>query len=76
MQNRFDNWSINLLKCIPTNASMMATEKYSFEQAIIDLKYNKEFEISKEPNRPLSIWHNGFLEACRNPDLIINELKR
>ena len=44
--------------------------------AISELKANKEFEVSNDSKRPLSIWHNGFLEACLNPHLIINELNR
>ncbi len=40
-----------------------------------EFKKNKEFEISKNSNYPLSIWHNGFMEICENPDLLLNELK-
>ena len=76
MQIRQDQWSWNLINCIATNPHTMSTKNHSTAPAIIDLKINREFEISKDADKPLSIWHNGFLEACRNPNLIINELKK
>lgn len=76
MQFRQDHWSWNLINSIPTNQHKMATKKYSIAPTVSELKTNREFEISKDVDRPLSIWHSGFLDACRNPNLIIDELKK
>ena len=75
MQFRHDDWSYNLCKAIPVNASEMATKKYKHTAPDIkDLKENKEFEISRNPNYPLSIWYGGFIEACKNYSKIKAEL--
>ena len=76
MQFRQDSWAKNLTRTIVTNAHTMSTKNYTVAPDIADIKRNKEFEVSKDSDKPLSIWHNGFLEACRNPKLIINELKQ
>jgi hypothetical protein len=74
MQFRQDNWSRNLTNTITTNALSMSTKNHTVAPMISDIKAKKEFEVSKDIDKPLSIWHNGFLEACRNPELIIDEL--
>jgi hypothetical protein len=71
-----DQWAWNLINCIATDPGKMASKNYSIAPTISDLKTNREFEISKDINRPLSIWNSGFLDACRNPKLIIDELKK
>jgi len=76
MQFRQDNWARNLTNTITTNAYTMSTKNHTAAPMISDIKTNKEFEVSKDIDKPLSIWHNGFLEACRNPKLIIDELKK
>jgi len=76
MQFRQDNWSWNLINCIATNSHSMSTKNHTTAPNISDLKTNREFEVSRESDKPLSIWHSGFLDACRNPNLIINELKK
>lgn len=75
MQFRHDGWSSNLCKTIPVNANKMATRKYKHTAPVIsDLKVNKEFEVSNDPDYPLSIWYCGFIEACKNYDKIKSEL--
>jgi NAD-dependent SIR2 family protein deacetylase len=75
MKFRTDSWANNLTNTIVTNASTMSTKNNIAAPDIELIKNNKEFEVSKDLDMPLSIWHNGFLEACRNPNLITNELK-
>lgn len=76
MQFRQDNWARNLTNTITTNAHTMSTKNHTAAPMISDIKTNKEFEVSKDIDKPLAIWHNGFLEACRSPKLIIDELKK
>jgi hypothetical protein len=78
MQYRYnaDQWAWNLINCIATDPGKMASKNCPVAPTISDLKTNREFEISKDIERPLSIWHSGFLDACRNPKLIIDELKK
>ena len=75
MQFRQDLWATSLTRTITTNAFTMSTRKHTAAPDIESIKNNKEFEVSKDTDKPLSIWHNGFLEACRNSNLIIKELK-
>ena len=75
MQFRCDDWSYNLCKAIPVNASEMATKQYKHAATSIeDLKKNNEFEVSRNQNYPLSIWYGGFIEACKNYSKIKAEL--
>lgn len=74
MQFRMDTWSYNLLNTIMTNPHTMSTKNHVAAPHISDIKRNNEFEVSVDSNKPLSIWHNGFLDACKNPNLILNEL--
>lgn len=76
MQFRQDSWANNLTNTITTNAHTMSTKNHSAAPMVSEMKKNKEFEVSKDIDKPLSIWHNGFLEACRNSQLIIDELKK
>ena len=76
MRWRRDPWSRNLRETI-RNAPDMATRKFIHATPMIsELKENKEFEVSTDPSCPLSIWHGGFMEACKNYDLIKNELEQ
>jgi hypothetical protein len=43
---------------------------------VFNLKSANEFELSDEPNTPLYIWYNGFLEACRHPEKFLHNLQR
>ena len=76
MQFRQDNWAIQLSNTISVNKDNMSTWKYISAPEIRQVKIEKNFEVSKDVNRPLSIWHNGFLEACRNPQLILEEFQK
>ena len=73
MNFRNDEWSKNLLKTIPTNSYDFIASNSKYHPTIRDLR-PKSIEFSKNPKYPLSIWHHGFLNACDNPDKIINEL--
>ena len=48
---------------------------YSFPNNVTRLKAEKEFELSTDPKRPLAIWYGGMLDACRNADKIVRELR-
>jgi hypothetical protein len=77
MQFRNDAWSYNLLKTFPANAHQIATRKYQHAAPdIAELKKNYQLEVSTNQNYPLSIWHGGYLKACENVDLILEELER
>ena len=71
---RHDNFTCNLFKTIPANGDKMCTKNFDIPPIIAELKKNKEFEISKNKNYPLSIWHNGFMEICNNIDKLLDEL--
>jgi SIR2-like domain len=43
-------------------------------QTVAGLKETREFELSRDPDKPLAIWYGGFLEACRHPDKIVRRL--
>ncbi|WP_413485183.1 SIR2 family protein [Shewanella baltica] len=76
MQFRHDDWSYNLCRTIPVNASEMATERYKHTAPdISELKSRGEFEVSSNPDYPLSIWYGGFIDACKNYTKIRAELK-
>ncbi len=67
---RNDTWSRNLFTTIPFNNFEMGRRNHSATSSIAELKQNREFEVSKNPSYPLAIWHGGFINACRNYDLI------
>lgn len=75
MAFRHDMFSYNLFKTIPASASQMGSKDSVATPSISFLKEKKEFEISKNAEYPLSLWHNGFIEICDNIDLLIKELK-
>lgn len=76
MQFRHDEWSYNLCKTIPVNASEMASRAYkNIAPDISTLKANNEFEVSNNPKYPLSVWYGGFIEACKNYQIIKSELE-
>ncbi|WP_225181509.1 SIR2 family protein [Pectobacterium aroidearum] len=67
MQFRHDQWSYNLCRTLFVNAHEMATRKYQHAAPdISDLKANGIFEVSRNPDFPLSIWYGGFIQACDN----------
>ncbi len=76
LQFRHDEWAYNLCKTVPVNVSEMATRQYKHVPPDIkELKSKGEFEISSNPEYPLSIWYGGFIEACKNYSNIKSELE-
>jgi hypothetical protein len=43
-------------------------------RTVAGLKETREFELSRDPKRPLAIWYGGFLEACRHPEKVVQRL--
>lgn len=75
MQFRQDEWSRNLCKTVRVNANEMATRKYKYAAPEIkNLKSIGEFEVSCNPDYPLSIWYGGFIKACENFNKVKFEL--
>lgn len=75
MQFRCDDWSYNLCKAIPVNVCEMVTKQYKHAAPdVAELKSREEFEVSRNPDYPLSIWYGGFIQACRNYAKIKAEL--
>ncbi|EEY5975345.1 SIR2 family protein [Escherichia coli] len=75
MRFRHDEWSINLCKTVRSNANEMATRNYKHSAPEISkLKSTGAFEVSCNPDYPLSIWYGGFIQACSNFDKIKYEL--
>ena len=75
LQHRMDEWSYNLFKTIPTNSCEMSAEGRRAPVMISELKTNKAFEVSHNPDYPLAVWYSGMLEACNNSSEIIKRLK-
>jgi hypothetical protein len=70
MHFRMDDWSHNFHLTIPFDAHNMSYKNYSTAVSIGELKEEKEFEVSKDPEHPLAIWYGGFVQACENYDKI------
>lgn len=75
LYKRQDNWPQKLFETIPFNSHEMGNGSiYIPPDTIIDYKKNNTFEFSRNEKYPLSIWHNGFMKACENGEIIKNEL--
>lgn len=75
MYKRGDNWSYKLFETIPFNDYEMGYENlYLSTETIAEYKKNNDFESSRNEKYPLSIWYNGFMEACENAEKIKREL--
>ena len=66
---------VRALDWFDTPAYSMSWLGYSFPDSVARLKAEKEFELSTYPTRPLAIWYGGMLDACRNADKIVRELR-
>ncbi|GJD32713.1 hypothetical protein PMNALOAF_3990 [Methylobacterium adhaesivum] len=75
LQFRHDNWTYNLFRTIPANAFEMAEPGHKAAPDVADLKSNNQVEHSINPNYPLAVWYNGFLEACRNINKLLPHLR-
>ncbi|MEJ8680083.1 SIR2 family protein [Plesiomonas shigelloides] len=65
LRYREDDWSTRLHRAIPFEKIDMYAN-----QNIDRLKDKSEFEVSTNPDRPLSVWYNGFISACRAYDKV------
>lgn len=75
LQSRRDSWQYGLFKTIPFNGREMGRPGIIEPRHVGYFKKNKVLELSSNPKYPLGIWYNGLMEACDNPDVIVNELK-
>jgi len=72
---RQDAWPHKLFETIPYNSHEMGNGSINVPpETIIEYKKNKTFEFSRNEKYPLSIWHNGFINACENMEIIKKEL--
>lgn len=72
---RHDTWAYNLFKCLPGDAHTMSSAGHSAPACLRDLRAARELEVSNNPTYPLAVWYNGMLEACRNPEKILENLQ-
>lgn len=63
LQHRMDDWARNLFSTIPFSGREMSYSGYCIPADIKELKDNKEFEVSINPEYPLAVWHDGFMSA-------------
>lgn len=71
---REDEWSHHLSSTLITATSRMRSSGHCSPACVAELKHNHQLEVSPDPNRPLAIWYNGMLEACKNPHKILTHL--
>ncbi len=57
-----------------TDLQSMRWLGHSMPSIVDSLLEAKEFEVSNNPNTPLSVWYNGMLEACDHPAKVIARL--
>lgn len=75
LYKRQDSWPHKLFETIPYNGHEMGNGSiYIPPDTIADYKKNKTFEFSRNEKYPLSLWHNGFMGACENAEIIKQEL--
>jgi hypothetical protein len=72
---RHDDWTFGLFNTVPFNGSEMNDGLSREPNAAIHFKQNLILEKSSNADYPLAVWYNGLLEACRNPQKIIDELE-
>lgn len=75
LQCRNDDWSYNLFKTLPGNAREMRSAGGSASADIGSIRASRDLEVSTNPEYPLAVWYNGMLEACRNPEKILEHLR-
>jgi hypothetical protein len=71
---RHDEWSFGLGRTIPFNGHEMGHREIEEPHHAGYYRKRKTFERSINPNLPLSVWYNGYGEAMKNTDKILNEL--
>ncbi|HET8885617.1 MAG TPA: SIR2 family protein [Salinimicrobium sp.] len=68
---RHDSWSEGLFQTVPLNSRELEVKA---PYSVNHFKKNFKLERNSNPEHPLAIWYNGFIEACKNADKIISEL--
>ena len=64
-----------LIHTFETKFRSMRWLGYSTPDTVKELKAAQEFEVSIDPDTPLSLWYNGMRAACANPGKVIACLK-
>ncbi len=64
-----------ILRVFQTDCRTMRHLGHVAPDTVAELKAAREFEISEDPNTPLSIWYNGMLAACAEPAKVIARLR-
>ncbi|MAL59210.1 MAG: hypothetical protein CMC14_04105 [Flavobacteriaceae bacterium] len=69
------DWTHRLFETIPYNFYDFGISKYlPKDETILYYKKNSTFESSRNEKYPVSVWYNGFLEACENSEKFKKEL--
>ena len=73
---RWDGWTYGVFSTLPYNGREMGSGKRIGEPHLVaHYKNRKRMEKSSNKDLPLAVWYNGMLEACRNPDIVLEELR-
>jgi hypothetical protein len=75
LQFRRDSWTYNLFGTLAANPADMSEPGHIAAPMVSDLKARNQVECSRNPNYPLAVWYNGFLEACRNVQSLLPYLR-
>ena len=70
-QFRQDSWSNGVQQALPFNHYELE-KRHIFD--INEFRLKKDFERNSNAKHHIAIWYNGFIEACKNSNKIIQEL--
>jgi hypothetical protein len=73
--HRHDGWSHGVFMTLPFNGHEMGDGKSSMPNVPAYYKKRNKLEKSSNPDYPLAVWYNGFLEACKNAKKIRANLR-
>jgi hypothetical protein len=65
---------LNAMDTLLTPLHLMSAMGHSAPTQVDELIDTRSFDLSTDPAKPLAIWYNGMIEACRHPDLVLAQL--
>ena len=66
---------LSAMRILMTDLVNMNVLGHTSPVAVDELIDMKSFDICRNAETPLAIWYNGMLEACRNPNLVLHNLR-